>query len=562
MNMNSSQFSSVLRAACACSVIFVSTASLPADSVVNSKHNLSVSGPGSVRATSEVGICVFCHIPSKAPLWNRYTSGAVYTPYSSSTTKATIGQPTGSSKLCLSCHDGTVALGMVKSQATDISMMGSSTMPLGDSNLTTNLDNDHPVSFVYDEFLSSTRGELHSPTSLTGHVRLEDGQMQCTSCHDPHDNRYGNFLVVDNIESALCLTCHDKEYWALSEHRSSPAIWDGLSNDPWPHTDEKTVRDNACASCHRPHSAGMPDRLLVSPIEEDNCLNCHNGHVADTNIEAEFAKASTHPIYQNNWVHDPTEDLVNPPRHVECSDCHNPHASMAYDASAPAASGALEGVAGITSAGTPIDPLQNEYELCFRCHADSIQRGSALVSRQIVQTNTRIEFDPTNASHHAVVAAAENPDVPSLITPWTESSLLYCTDCHNSDQSPDTGNIGSNGPHGSVWTPILERRLVFTDHQPESASVYALCYKCHSRNSILSDESFTGHRLHVDEEQTACTTCHDPHGVTDNTHLINFNMDYVTPQDGIMEFIDTGRFSGNCTLSCHGFSHQNTSYGP
>jgi predicted CXXCH cytochrome family protein len=551
-----------LQAILAWSLPFIFAGSLAAESVVNSKHNLSVSGPGSVRATSETGICVFCHIPGKAPVWNRYTSGAIYTPYSSSTTKATIGQPTGSSKLCLSCHDGTVALGMVKSQPTEISMLGGSTMPVGNSNLTTNLDNDHPISFVYDEFLRSAKGELHSPSTMMGPVRLEDGEMQCTSCHDPHDNQYGNFLVVDNIESALCVTCHDMDYWSLSEHRVSPATWDGLSNDPWPHTEKTSVRDNACESCHRSHSAGMPDRLLISSVEEDNCLNCHNGHVASANIKAEFAKISTHPIYQSNWVHDPTEDLVNPPRHVECSDCHNPHASFSHDASAPAASGALEGVAGITSAGTAIDPLQNEYELCFRCHGDSIEKGAAHVSRQIVQTNTRIEFDPANASHHAVVAAGKNPDVPSLIRPWTEDSQLYCTDCHNNDRSPSTGNSGPNGPHGSAWRPILERRLVFTDNQPESEFIYALCYKCHSRESILADDSFKGHRLHVDGERTACTTCHDSHGVSSNTHLINFNLDYVSPEDGIIEFVDDGRFAGNCTLSCHGYSHQNTAYGP
>ena len=95
-------------------------------SIVFTKHNLSVSGPGSLRASTEADICIFCHAPHNTtgvgPLWNHALSAATYTPYSSSTLKATVGQPTGASKLCLSCHDGTVALGMVASRSTPIPM--------------------------------------------------------------------------------------------------------------------------------------------------------------------------------------------------------------------------------------------------------------------------------------------------------------------------------------------------------------------------------------------------------------------------------------------------------
>src|ERR1041385_334859 len=98
----------------------LSVVSLRADTVLNSKHNLSVTGPGTVKATTETEVCIFCHTPHRAtgeqPLWNHAGSAATYTPYSSSTLKAAVGQPTGASKLCLSCHDGTVALGLVNSR--------------------------------------------------------------------------------------------------------------------------------------------------------------------------------------------------------------------------------------------------------------------------------------------------------------------------------------------------------------------------------------------------------------------------------------------------------------
>ncbi|HVT83233.1 MAG TPA: hypothetical protein VHM90_21520, partial [Phycisphaerae bacterium] len=44
-------------------------------SIVNSPHNLSASGPGTVKAAGESQVCIFCHTPHNAtpvkPLWNR-----------------------------------------------------------------------------------------------------------------------------------------------------------------------------------------------------------------------------------------------------------------------------------------------------------------------------------------------------------------------------------------------------------------------------------------------------------------------------------------------------------
>src|SRR4029078_3589800 len=82
-------------------------------SVVNSPHNLSATGPGTIRATGEQQVCIFCHTPHNAapiqPLWNRNVAVNASVPYSPSSLQAKPGQPTGTSKLCLSCHDGTIA---------------------------------------------------------------------------------------------------------------------------------------------------------------------------------------------------------------------------------------------------------------------------------------------------------------------------------------------------------------------------------------------------------------------------------------------------------------------
>lgn len=531
-------------------------------SITTTVHNLSSSGSG-VYSDTEEEICIFCHTPHNslptAPLWNRNDPGTSYTLYNSaisSTIQANPGQPDGASLLCLSCHDGTIALGSVVSRATDISFVsGITTMPVGNTNLTTDLSDDHPVSFVYNAALAASDGNLTFPPSFPVSV---DGnsKMQCTSCHDPHKNPYAKFLVTTKEASSICLSCHNISTWSGSSHENSTASWNSSGTDPWAHIDSPfaNVAQNACENCHNPHNASGNERLLKSNFEESNCLDCHNGNVAATNIEAQLAKTYKHNVYGYTNIHDATENALIASTHVECADCHNPHKVTNSTASAPDANGYISGVQGIDQSGLAVSEIAYEFELCYRCHADN-PVTSSLIARQIVQNNTRLEFDSGNPSFHPVASQGVNADVPSLIAPYTESSLIYCTDCHASD-----GSGSPNGPHGSIYPQILKYRYETADNTVESAANYELCYTCHDRNSILNDESFV-HMAHL-EDDTPCSACHDAHGIsgsqgnsTNNSSLINFDTDIVFPRMGNLYFESTGVHSGRCFLTCHGKNH-------
>jgi len=167
-------------------------------------------------------ICAVCHTPHNAditvqdaPLWNHEVTTQTFTVYDktvSPTLDATVGQPDGASKLCLSCHDGTVALDNFGGNT------GGNNFIDSEHDLGTDLSNDHPVSFVYDATLASTDGGLFDPTTdpsgLGGTIKddlLFNNKLECASCHDVH-NGSGNedLLRIDNTGSGLCLTCHNK----------------------------------------------------------------------------------------------------------------------------------------------------------------------------------------------------------------------------------------------------------------------------------------------------------------------------------------------------------------
>ena len=297
--------------------------------------------------------------------------------------------------------------------------------------------------------------------------------------------------------------------------------------------------------------------------EENNCLDCHNGNVAAKNIQAQITKTYRHNVYNYTGIHDPEENTLVNTIHGECVDCHNPHAANSTTASAPNVKGFNIGVKGINQSGNPVDPIQYQYELCYRCHTATPGMPASPTSRQISQNNVRLEFATTNPSHHAVVGPGANPNVPSLMSPWTTASQLYCTDCHASN-----GTGAPAGPHGSIYNQILKLQNLTADNTPESSAAYALCYSCHSRTSILEDNSFQKHHTHISDEGTPCNACHDPHGIsstqgnsTNNTNLINFDLSIVSPSSsGILRFDDQGLYHGRCYLTCHGENHNPLTY--
>jgi predicted CXXCH cytochrome family protein len=183
--------------------------------IIGTKHDFSSSGDPTGQGVGLSGdqICVVCHTPHHgatgliAPLWNHTTTTATFTPYAGSgSLDATVGQPQGISLLCLSCHDGTVAIDAFGGAAGGPTMTGAGLVD-------TDLSNDHPVSFTYDAALVTADGGLNDPTTAPINGWLfgaNSDQVECASCHDVHDNTNAPFLRMSNANSALCLTCHNK----------------------------------------------------------------------------------------------------------------------------------------------------------------------------------------------------------------------------------------------------------------------------------------------------------------------------------------------------------------
>jgi len=303
--------------------------------ISNTLHNLSTTGSGTTKANSESQICAFCHTPHganadaqtiNAPLWNRdITLGndSTYIAYDSSSIQANIdANPGGPSKLCLSCHDGTLALGSLNvlngATIVDVYMGGIATMPDGTGantgftrNLGTDLSGDHPISFNFDtnrlngDRLAVADGELRDPLDADGaHIATgskiapldADGKVQCTTCHDPHvsgqdlpsGTSLGGTTTANNVKflrarrfqmsapqggdfdlanDIMCLGCHDKlgTAWSLSAHADPDVANEQYkieSSDQRQFPANIAVWQAACLNCHDTHTVQGANRLL------------------------------------------------------------------------------------------------------------------------------------------------------------------------------------------------------------------------------------------------------------------------------------------------------------
>ncbi|MBN2433021.1 MAG: hypothetical protein JXQ27_16235 [Acidobacteria bacterium] len=491
-----------------------------------------------LRSGSGGDVCRFCHAPhltsGQRALWSRGANNRVYTPYTSATMRALPGQPDGSSRLCLSCHDGTIAPGQPGPGSAWNNFSLSER-----ANLSTDLSDDHPVSI----HLRAGGGVVRPPAQAP--VRLDaQGKVQCTSCHDAHDDRYDGFLVDSNESSRLCLYCHDPDGWDLNIHSVSNATF--ARENPWT-TPYRTVMENACENCHRPHQAGRRQTLLNRVTVNDTCLACHDGNFGLAgNIAPAFTRISSHAA-------------------IHCDDCHASHSMMRTSGHVPPdVPAALGWIDGETVDGIPREKADFGYEVCFKCHGEN-QPRRPLIRRQVMTGAVSRSFATVNPSFHPVVSPGRSQNAPSLYNGWTVTSYVQCTDCHGDDEG-----TGTRGAHGSNFRPLLARNYETADFTMESAAAYALCYACHDRNSILDDRSFRGHVLHIVDQNAPCSACHDPHGVAqqagatqlNNPHLINFDTGIVLPEDstGRLEFQDDGEQMGRCTLKCHGDNHLEEKY--
>ena len=524
------------------------------------KHNLSTSGPGTTKASGEDQICVFCHTPhaanatAPAPLWNRKMGGAAdnsttysatYIPYTSASLDAekifgALSAPGGSSKLCLSCHDGTLALGTVgvldgKSNPATVAGL-SGTMPTGlgattgfTRNLGVDLRNDHPISFTFNQTLAIGDttpdpdivgdGELRTPpysVVFNGETRTvvgprssgvkpmlpldHEGKVQCTSCHDPHLDA-SRFLRLNRLQKAspaggdfnvandqICLGCHDKlgTTWSNSAHANSTVA------------DEVYTASAAAANRRDFLVNGSPAKVW-----EVGCLNCHDTHSVQGSRRLlregvnTSATGSDSGVYKDGYTGDPaTSSAIE----ETCYQCHQGGATRV-----------------ITTGDGTAPNIKTEFETRSR-------RMPIVTAAQGGNTGSTEVHDITNSDF---------VETPAKLGSGNHGNRhVECTDCHNphrvlrnslfngqGDNTLRTHKVGSENTSaldGNLASGVLRGQWgveptygTFTGAWPDLPSNYIV--KSGDPRAV-TDTART--KSYLTREYQLCFKCHSDYGGT------------------------------------------------
>jgi len=230
--------------------------------ITDSVHDMSSTGGNSGVYPATPGdyldrICIYCHAPHHTyrldgstmgtgpiagarftylPLWNHaLTTATVFMPYNNGAGPATgpkAAQSMGSafdeigsvSLLCLSCHDGTVAVNVYGNAPQDTRSISTGSAIIadqykigyGDGSTTDFLENHHPIGFDYDSVqgddpeIESADVAFFDASPVRDH--LYEGKMECATCHAVHNkgNSGEKLLYISDSHSNFCLTCHLK----------------------------------------------------------------------------------------------------------------------------------------------------------------------------------------------------------------------------------------------------------------------------------------------------------------------------------------------------------------
>ncbi len=481
--------------------------------------------PKEAGGTTEV--CIFCHTPHgadpqavgiRAPIWNRQLSSAHYVLYDqvwSRSFEAALnpGAPTGFSRLCLSCHDGTIAIGQVVNKegsgglnaepyrmeyptgqapaGPPGSIPVGSGLTTGDTRaLGTDLRNDHPISMVFNSELLSKDLEFvdpgppirrphtqSTPTPIaparraTGLSTEIFDTVQCTSCHNPHQVDFPKFLRANRLQqptdnhtqvgkestqAILCLFCHDKPGWP---YNAAPF---NTHANAGPFPDETRLKPGATNL----HTFDQPT------VGERACLGCHDPHATQGALRL---------------MREGADEFGDVAIENTCYQCHSPQIP---DGRLPGDRGnILQPHSPTTAPDVRTQFLKDREGNSHRGFDGGTAMGSAMDLRlglghqpvfvdlpregvQLGSDNRVPSFfgGPFPEPAGNKVAPEHAPHVP-------DSSHVECVDCHNMHRVT-RGNRFGGMPGITIRSGIVATTLQKVDERREPF-IFEVCLRCH-----------------------------------------------------------------------------------
>lgn len=559
--------------------------------ISNTKHNFAANAtvvlPGGkqrqVRATTQNETCVFCHTPHGLPsenepfLWNRdYSAASSYSFYDSSsmdaakvTSATAIGKPT---KMCLSCHDGTVAVGAIKvvngkAAADVVAMTGDDGLtaggalkdsPTGHGNYSLGVDltNDHPISFVYDSALTTADGELVDPTT-TDYIGVRVGASVASH----------NQSVTVGTPTSLQPTASKTRIAVPLDSALASGKLDALAANTFATLQSSGMVE--CTSCHDPHirSTNADENIKflrlhrfqkVTPsggafniASDQNCLACHKKAAWHLSVHANATDATA--IYDTKAAGIRDFPAGTKVWEAGCLSCHDTHTE--------------NGAKLLLREGADSSGSSAREEACYQCHSSTdVLQTAAKDIQTVVASSLAPGHTVTTSDTHDVVkkgvivdnfaanaftANGSGNHIEKQTNLQNANRHVECSDCHHphrivrNTKFDGTGSAGSaNHDHsGAVMHTNTASGAIRGAWGVEPVYGATAWGSAASSFNVLQGDasdtaSYTG-SSYVNKEYQVCLKCHSTYSNS------------ATATDQAMQFQPAANVSGNNHRSWH-----------
>ena len=251
----------------------------------------------------------------------------------------------------------------------------------------------------------------------------DDGKVYCGTCHSAHGVDWSSkdstiFLRVKNVDSDLCLGCHEQKS-SGPKHGNHP-----VGKVPAEKPNElieaggKFARDGGviCQSCHRPHGGKQKAMLVRSNKKAGLCYTCHKNKRGVVDSKHDMTVMA--PELKNIYDEDVTE--MGP-----CSACHVPHGGKGP---------------GLWARPIP-EGADKTAAMCTTCHNDQGPAKEKLVgthSHPLNRDISKLDIQVDNKgwhSKHTWAQGKESPVALPLFDKFGQRTIkqgeISCPSCHD-----------------------------------------------------------------------------------------------------------------------------------
>ena len=475
--------------------------------------------------------------------------------------------------VCRTCHDGT---GVAPKSSIDIDV--------ADKAVTGVSGNSHAWDITSGGFGTT------DPTTSPMDTRLDGGTtIVCSTCHDPHDNTNGSFLVNDNSTDLMCKDCHadrNEEPYpvGLGSHPVGVTYTAGGGYKPAP-----TLADDQvgliggkieCSSCHSAHNATTTDGNLLREAAGNTmcqdchnyqphfggmeCIDCHDTHGTGTNIYL-IKNTITTPNSGSKTVVFTAQTEFSDGDGTYDGVCEVCHTSTAHHTNTNDGHDHKDGT-NCTGCHAHNDATNSFPSLsCLDCH-NSVQGSTPQISGPGGQfdqfSNHAAGADATDAECAACHYPVDGTTVhmngstvilkdPDAAAAWSGDKDNYCMGCHDGDPALDKKTTYLNSAHDNSATNSCA--LCHNKHGSDNANLltqssnYSVCRTCHDGTGVAPKSS-----IDIDVADKAVT------GVSGNSHAWDIATGSFGTTDPTTSPMNTRLEGGNVVCStCHD-PHDNT----